>query len=839
MRTYLLIIALLLGVVACVEDTIIVDDSTCGDLVLNPGEECDTTTFGPLSCELFGYEGGALSCTDHCTLDVQTCIGMADTCGDGVLDVGEMCDGAVPGDLSCKKLGYGSGEVVCTETCKLDVSGCGGIETVCGDGIRSGDEECDAADFGDRSCGAFGYYGGTLSCNSDCTVSLSACVQTGKCGDGTVQRDYEECDGPNLGGATCLSLGYYGGGLACSADCSFNTTSCETTGRCGDGTAQPAYGESCDGEDLNGTTCFSLGFQGGTLTCGADCGLDYSACQGYCGDGMKSGTEECDLNDLGESSCGDLGYYGGMLACAQDCTYDLMNCLAFGTCGDGLVNVTFGEECDGANLNGTTCWDLGYHSGTLSCAADCSLDDALCTGTCGDGTMDSVYGEVCDGADLGGQSCLTLGADSGGPLGCASDCRSFDTSNCVFPLCGNGTIDPSEECDGTLLGGMTCRILNYWRGDLYCRNDCSLDVGACHRLNSVATSRYFACGIDSEERTWCWGNNAFGSLGNGTLTDAHVPVEVLLPTGRTFKEIYAGSYVGCAIDDLSQLWCWGHNEHGEVGDGSTTNRVTPVLVNVPAGHTFHDITGGIYHLCALDQSGAAWCWGEGLYGKLGNGTTMDRAVPTAVTMPAGRFFTRLAHQAHGKCALDDLGQVWCWGYNVNGNLGNGSTQDQATPVLISMPAGKTFHDIAGGDQHTCAIDQTNALWCWGYNQYGSIGDGTTTNRLTPVQVTVPGGVASLGFGNFESCAISLNGSTYCWGYNVSGQLGLGDYTTRTVPTVLTQPAGVQFVDIQGGYRFTCAHDVYGRVWCWGLNDHGQLASGDTTNRTYPNLIAAP
>ncbi len=227
MRTQAILLAALLGLSSCAEDTVVITEITCGNLLIEPGEECDTTTFGGLSCELFGYEGGDLSCTDRCTLDVRNCIGIIPTCGDGVLDVGEMCDGTLPDGVSCAKLGYGEGQLLCTGMCKIDVSNCSDIESICGDGIRTLNEECDGADYGDLSCGAFGFYGGELLCNSDCTVSLTSCLENGKCGDGTIQAAHEECDGANLDGASCQSQGYSGGTLGCRADCTLDTSGCE------------------------------------------------------------------------------------------------------------------------------------------------------------------------------------------------------------------------------------------------------------------------------------------------------------------------------------------------------------------------------------------------------------------------------------------------------------------------------------------------------------------------------------------------------------------------------------------------------------------------------------
>jgi len=311
-------------------------------------------------------------------------------------------------------------------------------EAACGNAVRESGEACDGADLGGATCDSLGFVGGTLSCAANCTLNTEPCLDSDPCGDGQVELE-ESCDGDDLDGQTCQSLGFHGGDLACTADCSWNLASCELAGRCGDGVIQEAHQETCDGAALGGQTCQSLGYHGGDLSCAADCSLNLASCElaGRCGDGVIQTTEgeTCDGANLGGQTCAGMGYYGGTLACAADCTLLLAPCVAAGRCGDAIVQTAGGEVCDGANLDGQTCGTLGYYGGTLACNVDCTRNLASCAlaGRCGDGLIQDTDGETCDGADLGGQTCYDLGY-CGGTLACKPNCN-FLTTGCSNEFC--------------------------------------------------------------------------------------------------------------------------------------------------------------------------------------------------------------------------------------------------------------------------------------------------------------------------------------------------------------------------------------------------------------------
>ncbi|MEM7153176.1 MAG: hypothetical protein AAF799_10045 [Myxococcota bacterium] len=344
----------------------------------------------------------------------------------------------------------------------------------CGDGMVTGNEECDGDNWNGQDCTAFGFVGGELVCNRLCNFEFDLCV-TFECGDGLVERT-ELCDGTNVGGQDCTSLGFDNGTLECLADCSgFDTSGC---GVCGDGSVDPA--EICDSGDIGGETCVTQGFTAGSLGCGADCTtFDTSACTS-CGNGSIEGSEDCDGASLGGQICGDLGFDAGVLACSGACDYDTSGCFDNTNC--CFENGTPG--CEDLAVESCVCafdpyccntdWDdICVGEAINDCGAQCSL--------CGNGIIEDA--EVCDGTDFGGESCISQGFDNGA-LTCAADCGSINTGGCGN--CGDGTADPSEACDGADLDGQSCVSFGFSGGSLACTADCGFDTSGCVSIPSYS-----------------------------------------------------------------------------------------------------------------------------------------------------------------------------------------------------------------------------------------------------------------------------------------------------------------------------------------------------------------
>ena len=349
-----------------------------------------------------------------------------------------------------------------------------GSMAMCGDGDIEGDETCDGRNLDGNDCVTLGFDGGPLGCLADCSdFDTSACFFI-TCGN-DMQQLGEVCDGIDLVGEDCISQGFDAGTLGCLADCSaFDFSACVVF-TCGNDTIEGA--EVCDGMDLAGEDCVSLGFEGGTLGCAAGCAaFDTSACFA-CGDDVVGGPEVCDGMDLAGEDCESQGFDAGTLTCLGDCTgYDTTGCVDF-ICGNDTIEGT--EVCDGMDLAGEDCISQGFDAGTLGCLGDCSgFDvDGCIDFVCGNDMIEGV--EVCDGADLAGLTCIDFGF-AGGTLACAAGCGSFDTSGCLAEICGNDTVEGTEVCDGMDLAGEDCVSQGFDMGTLACLGDCSgFDTSGC------------------------------------------------------------------------------------------------------------------------------------------------------------------------------------------------------------------------------------------------------------------------------------------------------------------------------------------------------------------------
>ncbi len=825
---FLLSLCGFLALAACDAKTKNVD--SCGDGFVDPGEECDSGV-GEHSCASLGHYNGAgtLLCTPLCSFDRSDCGGR---CGDDLVNGadGEECDGGNLNGNTCQGLGHGGGALACRADCTFDLGGC---ENACGNGYVEGDEACDDGnpDSGD-------------GCSSACVIeegwecdgaTPDRCAPV--CGDGMIVGD-EPCDGDVPDGQTCVSLGFHGGSLTCAADCRLELGDCEAAGRCGDVTVQGASGEVCDGADLDGESCESLGFHPGTLTCAADCrSFNTQQCAGRCGDSLIQAEqgEVCDLNSLSSQTCESQGYYSGLLGCAADCTaFNLDGCLAGGRCGDGTIQIAYGETCDGANLGGQTCADLGYHGGGLSCTAGCRFDLAACeaVGRCGDGTIQGFAGEVCDGANLGGQTCLSRNY-YGGALACDATCQLFDEADCALHgWCGDGTIQGAqgEVCDGTDLGGQTCRGLGHQTGTPTCAPGCqSVSDAACLDAAFLDAGDTHACMVLSDGSVRCWGANEYGQLGDGSIGGSrNYPVTVAGQSGVTM--VTAGESFTCLLKNSGAVSCWGRNDFGQLGNGTTVGTAAPVTVTgLSTGVSA--LAAGSVHTCAQLSDGTVRCWGLGNSGQLGNGATTGSAVPVTVSGLSG--VASLVSGVYHTCARLSDGTARCWGQNTSGQLGNGTNSNASTPVTVSGLSGVA--GLGAGAYHTCAVLEDHSARCWGQNSNSQLGDGTYAHKNLPVAVTGLTGVIALSGGDQHTCARLDTGSLTCWGANWYGQLGDGTETDRASPVTVTGLSAA--TSLSCGQNYACA--VTGlRVRCWGRNEVGQL--GDSTgiaHRTIPSNVS--
>lgn len=345
---------------------------------------------------------------------------------------------------------------------------------------------------------------------------------------------------------------------------------------------------------------------------------------------------------------------------------------------------------------------------------------------------------------------------------------------------------------------------------------------------AVAPGGRHTCALTASGGVKCWGFNFDGQLGDGTATSRSTPVNV---TGLTsgVSAVASGQFHTCALTTGGGVKCWGYNFYGQLGDNTTTRRFTPVDVSGLTSGVIA-VAAGEYHTCAVTSGGGVKCWGYNNSGQLGDGTTTQRRTPVDVSGLSSGVSAVDAADRH-TCALTAGSGMKCWGLNSIGQLGDGTTTAHSTPVDVSGLTSGVIAVAAGGG-HSCAVSTGGGVQCWGGNSWGQLGDTTTTTRLTPVAVYDLANATAVAPGGYHTCGLAAGGVS-CWGNNSYGQLGSGSLvqqSTRPLSTIgLTSGVSV----VASGEYHTCAVTSGGAVKCWGANSEGELGDGTTTSRFTP------
>lgn len=349
--------------------------------------------------------------------------------------------------------------------------------------------------------------------------------------------------------------------------------------------------------------------------------------------------------------------------------------------------------------------------------------------------------------------------------------------------------------------------------------------------------------LGTDGNTYAWGSNRFGQVGDGTTTRRRYPVRVQTPAGVTFTAVTSGWHHTLAVGSDGNAYAWGYNGYGQLGDGTNTDSSTPVQVLAPAGVTFTEISAHDTYSLALSSDGDLYAWGSNQYGQLGNGTYIDSNVPVRVQAPAGVIFTAISAGRTMALALDSDGNAYSWGSNYSGELGDGTNIARSLPVRVHAPAGVTFTEVSAGQRDSSpvslAIGSDGNLYSWGQNDArnsdcdSQLGDGTTIDRNVPVRVLTPAGVTftAVSTGGTDSYALDSDGNSYAWGC-AAGYVGTGDGEINILPTRQATPAGVTFTSLDSdGGALSSDGDLY----IWGDNSY----SGDRHIYPVPTKYAPP
>ncbi len=320
-------------------------------------------------------------------------------------------------------------------------------------------------------------------------------------------------------------------------------------------------------------------------------------------------------------------------------------------------------------------------------------------------------------------------------------------------------------------------------------------------VTQITTGDADTCALDSAGLAYCWGSNVNGEVGDRTTIDRRRPVAVDtngVLAGETLTQIVSAYRHTCALDSAGAAFCWGDDTYGQLGDGTTRQRDSPVAVRmtgVLAGKTLTQISTDYRHTCAVDSAGAAFCWGDNTYGQLGDGTTRQRDSPVAVRMTgvlAGKILTQIATGYYHTCALDSTGKAYCWGDDTYGELGDNRRAQDSLPVALDTAgvlAGARLAQLSAAGYHTCGLDSAGLAYCWGDNAFGETGNDTTTSGRAPTAVYLAGALAGVALtqissGLLHTCALDRRANSFCWGDNTYGQLGDNTTTQRIVPVLV-------------------------------------------------------
>ncbi|HWU21219.1 MAG TPA: cutinase family protein, partial [Nocardioides sp.] len=351
-------------------------------------------------------------------------------------------------------------------------------------------------------------------------------------------------------------------------------------------------------------------------------------------------------------------------------------------------------------------------------------------------------------------------------------------------------------------------------------------ISVTGRTTGLSSGGQTTCETRSDATAWCWGRNDLGQFGTGTTGGSSSPVQVRT-TGWT--QVSTSGSTTCGIKRNGGLYCWGLNNYGQTGRPASKAVLSPQRIGT--GSDWRQVAVGWSHACAVRATGQLYCWGQNLRGQLGLGTT-GAAHATPAVVGVGRSWVSVVAAGWHTCGIRRNGSAWCWGDNTFGALGDGTTQRRTRPAEVA--GGTHWLSLSASWNDTCGVDPAGGMYCWGRNWNGELGDGTTRASSVPVRIGAARLWLTVAAGEGGACALDIDGNPWCWGSNRYGQTGTSGPATLA-PTAPAAPDDQS--QISGAWFSHCSVQV--SVSCWGDPSLGQLGSAPVQSRTAPRTAARP